>query len=102
MNGVVQHSSMLVVLTASPGLSRSLRTVQVDRDRFDDWQRALGRTLTEEICEALTSVTMSAAQRRELTADLAFRVPAMLDGAGGVWLIYSRAAAWLGSKPERT
>ncbi len=61
------------------------RVIQVDTDRYDQWQRALGRTLTAQIRDALKSVPLNPAQRRELTADIGFRVAAILDGAGGVY-----------------
>ena len=58
--------------------------IQIDRDRFDDWQRALGRTLTEQIRDAVNAVPLTPEQRKDLTADIGFRVAAILDGSGGV------------------
>jgi len=60
------------------------RAIQVDNSRFDEWQRALGRLLTEEIRDALKKVSLDPRQRREVTADLGFKVAAILDGSGGV------------------
>ena len=58
--------------------------ILIDRDRFDDWQRALGRTLTEQIRDAVNAVPLEPTQRRDLTADIGFRIAAILDGSGGV------------------
>ena len=58
--------------------------IQIDQDKFDDWQRALGRTLTEQIRDALNTAPLSPARRKELTADIGFRITAILDGSGGV------------------
>ena len=59
--------------------------INIDNGRFDDWQRALGRTLTEQIRDALKTVALTPEQRKELTADIGFRVAAILDGSGGVF-----------------
>ena len=61
------------------------RAIQIDKDRFDQWQRALGRLLTEQIRDALKATPLEPAQRRELTADIGFRITAILDGSGGVF-----------------
>jgi hypothetical protein len=58
--------------------------IQIDRDRFDVWQRSLGRTLTQQIRDAVNAVALTPEQRKDLTADIGFRVAAILDGSGGV------------------
>jgi hypothetical protein len=60
-------------------------TIRIDNDRFDKWQRALGRTLTEQIRDALKAVPLEPAQKKDVTADIGFRVAAILDGSGGVF-----------------
>jgi hypothetical protein len=75
---------MLKSLTLGDPMATPAPAIQIDRDRFDVWQRALGRTLTQQIRDAVNAVALTPEQRKDLTADIGFRVTAILDGSGGV------------------